>query len=65
MTTIQVNILLEDEELVGMVIALLSDVGYDAFEETDGMLSAFIDETKYVQRVLTEILCRANHPTRC
>ena len=30
MNTIQVNILLEDEELKGILIALLSDVGYDA-----------------------------------
>lgn len=53
---IQINIQTVSEEQSELLIALLSQEGYDGFEETEKNLSAFIDEQFYKEELLQQIL---------
>lgn len=52
---IQVSIPLKQKEQDEIIIALLSEQGYEGFEESDGMIKAFIKEALYSQSDLQEI----------
>ena len=43
-----------------LLIALLANIGFDAFEETDTTLKAFIKETEFEQTTLDEIISPLN-----
>jgi ribosomal protein L11 methyltransferase len=53
---IQVTIQSNKEEQKELLIALLSQEGYDGFEETENNLSAFIDEQLYNEELLQQVL---------
>ncbi len=53
---IQINIQSNKEEQKEILIALLSEEGYNGFEETDNNLSAFIDEKLYDEEALQQVL---------
>ena len=53
---IQINIQTETEQQLELLIALLSQEGYESFEENEKTLSAFIQEQGYKEEVLKQIL---------
>lgn len=53
---IQISFQIATEEQKEILIALLSYEGYDAFEETENVLSAFITEELFKEEVIKEIL---------
>jgi ribosomal protein L11 methyltransferase len=53
---IQINIQSNKEEQKELLIALLSEEGYDGFEETENTLSAFIDEQLYNEELMQQVL---------
>ena len=54
--TIQINIAAINTDLQHVLIAELSSIGFDAFEQKDNELDAFIDESKFDEKELTEVL---------
>ncbi len=56
MEHIRVSFLANDPEQVGILIALLSEIGYEGFEETDGTLLAYIDQSMYKADELNNIV---------
>lgn len=56
MNYIQVTIPTADKEFQEMLIAMLAEIGYDGFEETDEELKAFIDEAKFDETILTDVI---------
>ena len=50
-TTIQVSIEVADEAVKDMMIAELSDLGFDGFEETETALFSYIDSVKFDKEV--------------
>lgn len=57
MKNFQVDIILTDPELNnGIMISELSEIGYDGFWETEEGLSAFIEEKKYNEEKLNQIV---------
>lgn len=45
-----------DAELQEVLIALLADVGYEGFEQQEGLLKAFLPETQFDEKTLARIL---------
>jgi ribosomal protein L11 methyltransferase len=54
--TIAVNIPVNEGEKRDIILSMLSDEGYHAFEETDAVLSAFIYEEKFDKTLLETLL---------
>ena len=50
-----------DQQQVEIIIALLSEIGYHAFEELDNLLIAYIDETLYDENELNKLSSRYLH----
>lgn len=53
---VQITVESANEEQKELLIALLSEEGYDGFEETDSSLSAFINEEFYNEELLLQVL---------
>ncbi len=54
----QLTIPVQDEAQLEMLIASLTAIGFDGFEEVDGTLKAFIDESEYVQADVDAVLAQ-------
>lgn len=54
--TVQISIQVGDEQLKEQLIAQLSTRGFDAFEEMDNELLAFIEEEKFDSSLLNEVV---------
>lgn len=55
-STIQLSFQLADQEQKDLLIAQLSELGFDAFEETETGLSAFIPEASFDENAVKELL---------
>jgi len=58
-STIQIDIQVTDEAVSETLIALLSEIGFDGFEELPNLLKAFIAEADFNNELLNEVL--GNH----
>ena len=58
-STIQIDIQITDEAVGETLIALLSEIGFDGFEELPNLLKAFIAEADFSNELLKEVL--GNH----
>jgi ribosomal protein L11 methyltransferase len=58
-STIQIDIQITDEAVGETLIALLSEIGFDGFEELPNLLKAFIAEADFNNELLNEVL--GNH----
>ncbi len=56
MQTIKITIRVSEGDVREAIIALLSDVGYDAFEEEEELLFAFISEDRFNEGELSNII---------
>ena len=55
-STIQIDIQVTDEAVSETLIALLSEIGFDGFEELPNLLKAFIAEVDFNNELLNEVL---------
>ncbi|MCX6298883.1 MAG: 50S ribosomal protein L11 methyltransferase [Bacteroidetes bacterium] len=55
-STIQIDIQVTDEAVSETLIALLSEIGFDGFEELPNLLKAFIAEVDFNNELLIEVL---------
>jgi ribosomal protein L11 methyltransferase len=53
---IQISIETKEEESKDILIALLSEIGYEGFEEQKGLLHSYINESAYDEQKLTQVL---------